>query len=72
MVDKPVAIQEAEALYSVLVEKDVDVPMRDGVRLKADIFRPQHTSKFPSHPQSRSVPEGQALARAGDTGRKAE
>jgi predicted acyl esterase len=24
----------------VALEKDVDVPMRDGARLKADVFRP--------------------------------
>jgi predicted acyl esterase len=34
--------------YSLLVEKDVDVPMRDGTRLKADVFRPDDTGKFPA------------------------
>src|SRR6266568_1774403 len=34
--------------YAVVVEKDVDVPMRDGVRLKADVFRPQDAGKFPA------------------------
>ena len=34
--------------YAVVVEKDVDVPMRDGVRLKADVFRPQDGGKFPA------------------------
>jgi predicted acyl esterase len=34
--------------YAVHVEKDVDVPMRDGVRLKADVFRPQDAGKFPA------------------------
>jgi predicted acyl esterase len=47
-VDKPVTEQEAEALYGVLVEKDLDVPMRDGVRLKADVFRPADAGKFPA------------------------
>jgi hypothetical protein len=47
-VDKLTAEQEAEARYTVLVDKDVDVPMRDGVRLKADIFRPHDSGKFPA------------------------
>ena len=46
--DKLTAEQEAEARYTVLVDKDVDVPMRDGVRLKADIFRPHDSGKFPA------------------------
>ena len=33
--------------YAVHVEKDVDVPMRDGVRLQADVFRPHDAGKFP-------------------------
>jgi predicted acyl esterase len=34
--------------YVVIVEKDVDIPMRDGVRLKADVFRPDNAGKFPA------------------------
>jgi uncharacterized protein len=34
--------------YAIVVEKDVDVPMRDGVQLKADVFRPQDDGKFPA------------------------
>ena len=30
------------------VEQDVDVPMRDGARLKADVFRPYGDGKFPA------------------------
>ena len=33
---------------AILVEKDVDVPMRDGARLKADVFRPDDGGKFPA------------------------
>jgi predicted acyl esterase len=44
-VDKLTAEQDAEARYTVLVDKDVDVPMRDGVRLKADIFRPHDSGE---------------------------
>ena len=32
----------------LLIEKDVDVPMRDGARLKADVFRPDDGGKFPA------------------------
>ena len=34
--------------FAVLVEKDVDVPMRDGAQLKADVFRPRDDGKFPA------------------------
>jgi predicted acyl esterase len=32
----------------LIVEKDVDVPMRDGARLKADVFRPDDGGRFPA------------------------
>jgi len=38
----------ADPIYSVLVEKDVDVPMRDAARLKADVFRPDGDGRFPA------------------------
>ena len=62
----------AVPVYGIVVEKDVDVPMRDGARLKADVFRPDDDGKFPGDPQSRAVPEGQALDSAGQPGGKAE
>ncbi|NQU96929.1 MAG: antibiotic hydrolase, partial [Chloroflexi bacterium] len=34
--------------YRTLVEKDVWVPMRDGVRLSADIYRPADTDGKPA------------------------
>ena len=34
--------------YGIAVERDVDVPMRDGARLKADIFRPDDGGRFPA------------------------
>jgi predicted acyl esterase len=34
--------------YGIIVEKDVDVPMRDGARLKADVARPDADGKFPA------------------------
>jgi predicted acyl esterase len=33
--------------YKLVVEKNVNIPMRDGTVLKADIFRPQSNEKFP-------------------------
>ncbi len=33
--------------YAVTYERNVEVKMRDGVTLKADIFRPQAEGKFP-------------------------
>jgi putative CocE/NonD family hydrolase len=38
----------AAAAYKLLVEKDVAVPMRDGARLAADVFRPDEAGKFPA------------------------
>ena len=38
----------APAAYRLLVERDVDVPMRDGARLKADVFRPDDGGRFPA------------------------
>jgi predicted acyl esterase len=32
--------------YGIVVEKDVDVPMRDGAHLKADVFRPDAGGRF--------------------------
>jgi len=36
-----------EGLFTVRIEKGVDAPMRDGMRLSADIFRPDAPGKFP-------------------------
>src|SRR6476660_77887 len=33
---------------TILIEKDVDVPMRDGGRLKADVFRPKDGKRVPA------------------------
>lgn len=33
--------------HDLVVEKDVEVPVRDGARLKADIFRPTSAGRFP-------------------------
>jgi uncharacterized protein len=43
-----VAIVEARSSHAILSEKDVDVPMRDGARLKADVFRPDAAGRFPA------------------------
>jgi predicted acyl esterase len=33
---------------AIVIEKDVEVPMRDGARLMADVFRPQGDAKVPA------------------------
>jgi predicted acyl esterase len=33
--------------YDLVVEKDVEIPVRDGARLRADIFRPKSGARFP-------------------------
>jgi len=38
----------SEAIYKIKAEKNVYVPMRDGVRLAVDIFRPDSDGKFPA------------------------
>jgi hypothetical protein len=43
-----IEVNPATTAYKVLIEKDVDVPMRDGARLKADVFRPDDSGKFPA------------------------
>jgi uncharacterized protein len=39
---------ESARSYGILTAKDVDVPMRDGARLKADVFRPDSDGRFPA------------------------
>lgn len=46
---------EAADRSSVIVERDVPVPMRDGVVLRADIYRPNAEGKFPVILQRRYV-----------------
>jgi predicted acyl esterase len=33
--------------YDLAIEKDIEIPMRDGARLKADLFRPKSGGRFP-------------------------
>jgi predicted acyl esterase len=33
--------------YDLTIEKDVEIPMRDGARLRADVFRPKAGGRFP-------------------------
>jgi predicted acyl esterase len=41
-------VRAAEADETILIEKDVEVPMRDGARLMADVFRPQGDARVPA------------------------
>jgi uncharacterized protein len=43
-----IAPTPAVAAYGILVEKDVDVPVRDGASLKADVLRPDGKGRFPA------------------------
>ena len=43
-----IEVKAAAPTYKLLIETDVDVPMRDGARLKADVFRPDDGGKFPA------------------------
>jgi uncharacterized protein len=42
---QPPAVSERPAQYEVVVERDVMIPMRDGVRLAADLYRPARDGK---------------------------
>ena len=42
-----VARRASRPRYDLVVEKDVEIPVRDGARLKADIFRPRSGGRFP-------------------------
>ena len=38
----------SSARFDVAIDKDVEIPLRDGVRLRADVFRPKATGRFPA------------------------
>ena len=38
---------QSEPQHGLIVERDIDVPVRDGTRLKADLFRPDGPGHFP-------------------------
>src|SRR3990172_7138479 len=40
--------QASEKKYAMIESRDVMVPMRDGVRLAVDVFRPDSRGKFPA------------------------
>ena len=48
MTDSKKGSQGSKPIYGIRLEKDVNIPMRDGVRLAADIFRPDAEGKFPA------------------------
>jgi len=37
----------SQARYDLAIEKDLEIPLRDGARLKADVFRPKSGGRFP-------------------------
>jgi predicted acyl esterase len=40
--------RESRPRRDLLIEKDVEIPLRDGVRLRADVFRPRGGGKVPA------------------------
>ena len=45
--NKP-ATRGSRPRYDLAVDKDVEIPLRDGVRLRADVFRPKASGRFPA------------------------
>ena len=43
-----VEVKPSATAYKLKIDRDVDVPMRDGAKLKADVFRPDDGGKFPA------------------------
>lgn len=58
---------DAPEAWSVLVEKNVEAPMRDGVVLRADVYRPDAGGTFPAilrrTPYSKNTASGPAMYR---------
>ena len=44
----PVDYDRAPTYVGMIAEKDVLVPMRDGIKIAADIYRPETTEKLPA------------------------
>ena len=43
-----VDVKPSATAFKLKIDRDVDVPMRDGAKLKADVFRPDDGGKFPA------------------------
>jgi hypothetical protein len=41
-------VSAASEQRDFLLEKDIEIPLRDGVRLRADIFRPKRAGRYPA------------------------
>jgi putative CocE/NonD family hydrolase len=65
------SLVQAAAPYAVVYERDIAVTMRDGVKLRADIFRPDTPGRFPvllqrtPYDKSRETEFGQTAAAQG-------
>jgi predicted acyl esterase len=40
--------RNSQPRHDLRIDKDVEIPLRDGVRLKADVFRPKGAGRFPA------------------------
>jgi len=41
-------VEGTKPVYKMRIEKDVYIPMRDGVKIAADVYRPDADGKFPA------------------------
>ena len=41
------SVRASQPRFDLAVEKDLEIPMRDGARLRADVFSPKSTERFP-------------------------
>jgi len=60
----------SERKYGVLIERDVSIPMSDGIQIDCDVFRPDHRGKFPAilgvHAYNKSWQSAPSLGRGID------
>jgi hypothetical protein len=45
---KPTARAGSRPRHDLFVQKDLEIPMRDGARLRADVFRPRSPGRYPA------------------------
>jgi predicted acyl esterase len=48
MVRSKRTIENSKPIHKMKIEKDLFIPMRDGIRIAADIYRPDSKERFPA------------------------
>ena len=61
----PVDYDRAPTYVGMITEKDVLVPMRDGIKIAADVYRPETTEKAPGPAGLLDSQQGPARSRTG-------